>query len=149
MLRRVQYAVIAGTLAIILTACAGESSGKLEKKSDVFADCPGSPNCISSRATDDGHYISPLVFTGDPETAFARLRTILANRNDTKIIDEEPDYLRVEFRTTFFIDDGEFLLDKKHRMIQVRSASRIGYWDLGKNRHRMEEIRRAFQQCPQ
>jgi uncharacterized protein (DUF1499 family) len=29
-------------------------------------------------------------------------------------------------------------------LIQVRSASRLGYSDLGKNRRRLEEIRRAF-----
>jgi uncharacterized protein (DUF1499 family) len=53
-------------------------------------------------------------------------------------------YLRVELRTTFFVDDAEFLLDRERHLIQVRSASRLGYSDLGKNRRRMEEIRGQF-----
>jgi uncharacterized protein (DUF1499 family) len=44
-------------------------------------------------------------------------------------------------RTILFVDDGEFLLDRTRNAIQVRSASRLGYSDLGKNRKRMEEIR--------
>jgi len=51
---------------------------------------------------------------------------------------------RGELRTTFFVDDGEFLLDRVGRVISVRSASRLGYSDPGKNRSRMEEIRSQF-----
>ena len=40
-----------------------------------------------------------------------------------------------------FKDDVEFLLDRETGTIQVRSASRIGYSDLGKNRKRMDAIR--------
>ena len=50
----------------------------------------------------------------------------------------------MELRTTLFVDDAEFLLDPVNRVIHVRSASRLGYSDLGKNRSRMEEIRRQF-----
>jgi len=48
-------------------------------------------------------------------------------------------------RTTFFTDDAEFLLDRERRLIQLRSASRLGYSDLGLNRRRIEEIRRQLQ----
>jgi len=57
----------------------------------------------------------------------------------------EANYLRVEFHTTFFVDDGEFLLDRNAKAIHARSASRIGYSDFGKNRSRMEDIRRDFE----
>ena len=46
--------------------------------------------------------------------------------------------------TTLFVDDSEFLLDRERLVIQVRSASRLGYSDLGKNRSRIEEIREQF-----
>lgn len=46
--------------------------------------------------------------------------------------------------TTLFVDDSEFLLDRERQAIQVRSASRLGYSDLEKNRSRMEEIREQF-----
>ena len=84
------------------------------------------------------------MFSGDPDAAFARLKQVLGRRGDTTIIEEKPGYLRVELRTTLFVDDGEFLLDRSRIVIQVRSASRLGYSDLGKNRSRMEEIRSQF-----
>ena len=52
--------------------------------------------------------------------------------------------LRVELRTRLFVDDAEFLLDRSNRMIHVRSASRLGYSDLGTNRRRIEELRSQF-----
>jgi len=38
----------------------------------------------------------------------------------------------------------EFFLDDATQTIHFRSASRLGYSDLGVNRKRMEEIRRRF-----
>jgi uncharacterized protein (DUF1499 family) len=66
---------------------------------------------------------------------------VLGRRRDTTITEELPGYLRVELRTFLFVDDGEFLLNRSRNVIQTRSASRIGYSDLGKNRNR------AVQQC--
>ncbi len=132
-------------LATLLTACAGEPPGNLGVRGGLLAPCPSSPNCVSSRADDQRHRIKPLRFTGDPAGAFARLRRILADRDDTTLVLEESGYLRVEFRTRLgFVDDGEFLLDPDGGCIQVRSASRRGYSDLGKNRSRLEEIRGRF-----
>jgi uncharacterized protein (DUF1499 family) len=88
-----------------------------------------------------------LTFDGDPGLAWRELRALLAARGDTTIVAEEPNYLRVEFRTTFFVDDGEFLLGEENRRIEMRSASRVGYSDLGKNRARLEEIRRGWQKA--
>lgn len=131
-------------LSSILTACFGDRPDNLGVQGDRLTECPDSPNCVSSQALDEGHRIAPLVFSDDPAPAFARLKLMLVHRDDTTIIEERPSYLRVEFRTTLFVDDGEFLLDSQQRLIHIRSASRLGYWDLGKNRRRMEEIRRQF-----
>jgi uncharacterized protein (DUF1499 family) len=99
---------------------------------------------VSSQADDEKHRIAPLTFSGPPDKAFARLKRVLGQRSDTTIAEEKPDYLRVELRTILFVDDGEFLLDRAQSVIQLRSASRLGYSDLGKNRSRLEEIRRQF-----
>lgn len=106
--------------------------------------CPSSPNCVSSQA-DDSHFIAPFAFDGDPVAAFARLRDILASRSDTTLVLSTGSELRAEFRTALgFVDDGLFLLDPEQGVIQCRSAARLGYWDLGKNRRRLEEIRQQF-----
>ena len=131
-------------LSAMLAACTGERPKNLGVKDGFLAVCPSSPNCVSSQAGDEQHRIAPFVFSGDPDAAFVRLKQILSRRADTTLIEERPEYLRVELRTTLFVDDGEFLLDRERNVIQVRSASRLGYSDLGKNRRRMEEIRRDF-----
>lgn len=127
-----------------IAGCAGERPNSLGAKGGLLTACPSSPNCVSSQADDEKHRIAPLLFGGDREEAFTRLKLVLGQRRDTTIIDEKPGYLRVELRTTFFVDDGEFLLDPAHSIIHVRSASRLGYSDMGKNRSRLEEIRRQF-----
>lgn len=127
-----------------LIGCAGERPNNLGAREGVLAPCPGSPNCVSSQAANERHRIAPLVFSGEPGAAFARLKQVLSSRSDTIIMDDLPDYLRVELRTMLFVDDGEFLLDRSNKVIHVRSASRLGYSDIGKNRSRFEDIRRQF-----
>ena len=136
--------VMAASLLWVLAGCAGERPANLGVTNGVLAACPSSPNCISSQTADEQHRIAPLSFTADPETAFAQLLAVLKGRPDTTVLETTGNYLRVELRTTLFIDDAEFLLDREHRLIHVRSASRLGYSDLGKNRRRMEEIRAQF-----
>jgi uncharacterized protein (DUF1499 family) len=136
--------MVMSILSSLLAACAGERPNNLGVHENRLSVCPSTPNCVSSQETDEQHRIAPLAFSGDADVAFARLKQILARRNDTKIIEEHSGYLRVELRTTFFVDDGEFLLDRGGRVIHVRSASRLGYSDLGKNRSRMEVIRHEF-----
>lgn len=136
--------MLVGFLAGLLSACTGGAPTDLGAREGRLAPCPTSPNCVSSQAATDRHWIAPLQFTGDPATAFARLKGVLVARNDTTLLSETEDYLRVELRTTFFVDDAEFLLDPEHQAIHVRSASRLGYYDLGKNRSRLKEIRSAF-----
>lgn len=133
-----------GILSSILTACAGERPNNLGAKGGLLAACPASPNCVASQAVDEKHRIQPLAFSDDPDAAFTRLKRVLGRRGDATIVEERPDYLRVELRTRLFVDDGEFLLDRAQRVIHLRSASRLGYSDLGKNRSRMEELRREF-----
>jgi len=131
-----------GILGIL--GCAGERPGNLGARDGLLSACPASPNCVSSQTADGGHRIAALQFSGDPDAAFARLKRVLGQRGDTTIREDSPGYLRVELRTLLFVDDGEFLLDRSQRVIHVRSASRLGYSDLGKNRSRMEQIRNEF-----
>lgn len=108
--------------------------------------CPASPNCVSSLAS-DSHRIEPFAIKGKPAAAFTRLQGILSGRDDTTLIAADDRVIRVEFRTFLgFVDDAMFVLDPSRGVIQIRSAARTGYWDLGKNRRRLEEIRSAYEQ---
>lgn len=129
---------------LVMIGCAGERPSNLGVRDGSLTACPSSPNCVSSQASDEQHRIAPLAFKDDPDAAFARLKQVLDARRDTTVIDQQLGYLRAELRTMLFVDDGEFYLDRVQRIIQVRSSSRLGYSDLGKNRSRMEQIRREF-----
>lgn len=111
---------------------------------EVLPPCPAKPNCVSSQAT-DSHHIEPLRTSGEARVSFRKLRNILTQRTDTRLISTNSTTIQVEFRTFLgFVDDGLFLLDAANNLIHVRSAARTGYWDMGKNRGRVEEIRQVF-----
>jgi uncharacterized protein (DUF1499 family) len=107
-----------------------------------LAPCPSSPNCVSSLATDDGHRIAPLAIPGDASAQMDALLAVVRNLPRTEIKAQTDGYLWVVFtsRLLRFRDDVEFLLGPGDA-VQVRSASRLGYSDLGVNRARVEMIR--------
>ena len=111
-----------------------------------LADCPSSPNCVSTQAGDAEHRMEPIPFTGSSDEAMQRIKDLVAEMPRTKIVTVENNYLHVEFRSAFFrfVDDVEFLIDAEEQVIHFRSASRVGYSDLGVNRRRMEQVRKAF-----
>lgn len=111
--------------------------------------CPASPNCVCSEDPDPGHRVEPLSFSGPATDAMARLRTVIRTLPRTRIVADRGDFLQVEFRTRFlrFVDDVEFRIPPGAQVIQVRSASRVGYSDLGVNRRRVEQIREAFERA--
>jgi uncharacterized protein (DUF1499 family) len=75
----------------------------------------------------------------------AKLKRIVLGMERTTLVRESPYYFHAEFRTLLgFVDDVEFYADESQQVIHLRSASRIGYWDLGVNRRRMEAIRAEF-----
>ncbi|MGB3651512.1 MAG: DUF1499 domain-containing protein [Rivularia sp. (in: cyanobacteria)] len=121
----------------------GVNDGKL-------ADCPNSPNCVSSQSpsSDETHFIQPLKYSSTPEKALTDLKAVIESEARTKIINESSDYLYAEFKSALmgFVDDVEFYLDSSTNTIHVRSASRLGQSDLGVNRKRVETIRTKFNQ---
>ena len=139
-------ATIVLTASAILGGCSFSpvSSGVVSGQLGI---CPSSPNCVSSYNADGTHRIAALRFQGNRDAAKRKLITVLGIREDTQIEEDKDDYVRVTFTTPYlkFVDDGEFLFTDNS--IEVRSASRMGYSDMGKNRDRMEEIRKAFEPC--
>ncbi len=113
-----------------------------------LAPCPSSPNCVSSRAgpSDEVHYIEPLRFQGDAVAARGRLASILRAMPGAELVADEEHYLHFTFTTRVlrFVDDVEFVFDPTDSIIHCRSASRVGYGDLGVNRRRIEKVRRLW-----
>lgn len=105
--------------------------------------CPDNPNCVSTQATGEGHAIAPFQYKKSRAEAKEALKSVIGTLPRTKLIDEDESYLHYEFTSLLFrfVDDVEFLFDDNAKMIHFRSASRIGYSDLGVNRKRMEQVR--------
>jgi uncharacterized protein (DUF1499 family) len=117
---------------------------------DRLKPCPASPNCVSSWPDEDEHHrVAPLQWAAAADLAQAksRLRQALLSAGDATFVEESEIYWHVEFRSRLFrfVDDVEFLFDREHKVVHVRSASRVGYSDLGTNRRRVEKIRSLFQ----
>lgn len=126
---------------------AGKRPGNLGVKDGRLATCPAKPNCVSSQATSARQRVMPLKFSGNPAAELNRLKNVVNNMERTRLVKEDDGYLHFECtsRLLGFVDDLEFLCDADQRVFHVRSASRLGYSDLGVNRKRTENIRRKFE----
>lgn len=96
---------------------------------------------------DPRHAITPLDAGDDPQATWQALLTCIEGDPAYTIIERSDHYLKAEARTRWlrFVDDVEFELRAAHRQIAMRSASRVGYSDLGANRRRLESLRRTLQ----
>ena len=110
---------------------------------DRLPPCPSTSNCVCSYDTNSKSYIAPFPMT---EQGIEKLKTIIEQEPRTKVIESSSEYLHAEFHSGWFkfIDDVEFQLDKRKKVIHVRSASRTGYWDMGVNRNRIERLRELY-----
>jgi len=125
-----------------------EPASRLGVSNGQLASCPDSPNCVSTQAHDEAHRMVAIPWEGSTEEAMNRLKEVVQSFPRTHIVTQNEDYLHVEFRTLIFrfVDDVEFWVDSPQQVIQFRSASRIGYSDLGANRKRMNAFVMRFKQ---
>jgi len=110
---------------------------------------PSSPNAVCSQAAGGYHQIAPLAYNNSQEQAMKALKAIVESTPNTRIVETRPDYLYAEYATSLmgFVDDVEFYFPPNAKIIHVRSASRLGYSDLGVNRKRIEAIRARLAQA--
>lgn len=111
-----------------------------------LAPCSWKPNCVSTLAPPGPRHMDPISYSGPLTEARQRMLKVLRDYPRTKIVQEEPDYLKAECRSLVFrfVDDVEIAFDDAAKLIHFRSAARLGVRDFGVNRKRMEEIRKLF-----
>jgi uncharacterized protein (DUF1499 family) len=147
---KVLISIVGFVLVVLVAAQLGAFNGKrpddLGVRDGKLKACPDSPNCVLSQSQDDAHRIEPISYSGECTIAKAQLLDVIRTMEGTSIVVDQPNYIYVEFRTPGlqFVDDVEFYIDDEAKVVHFRSASRLGYSDLGLNRRRMEEIRRRF-----
>lgn len=130
-------------LLLLLAACSGSPPPNLGVRDGQLSSCPSKPNCVSSQAADADHFVAPLSFPVPAEVAQRALLEILPQMEGAKVVTDEAFYTRAEFtsKTMKYVDDVEFVVDPLSNIIHLRSASRLGYSDMGANRKRVEDIR--------
>ena len=113
-------------------------------KDDELENCPRRPNCVSSEAAaHTGGWIAPLTIHAGAQTAWKALCETVGTLPRARIVTRTDEYLHAEVRSRIFgfVDDLEFQLREKDGIIEMRSAARAGYYDLGVNRRRLERLR--------
>lgn len=128
---------------LLMSGCGQPEVGLLNGQ---LRPCPSTPNCVCS----DGEpsqpgFIEPLNYSCSPDEAWQLAKASVKSIGG-QIDEDNMGYLHAIFISTIFRfrDDLELRQDTAHSRIQVRSASRIGYSDLGVNRKRVEKLRREF-----
>lgn len=107
--------------------------------------CPDRPNCVSSEAHPGRSYIAPLGFSGSGEHAWQALQKVILDM-DGQIENSNDHFIHAIFHSRIFrfADDLTCRLDSDNYRIHIRSAARVGYYDFGVNRRRLEQIRKEF-----
>jgi len=80
------------------------------------------------------------------DTAKTRLVSAIQSLEHSRIVATDGQSIRAEFTSALFgfVDDVEVIFDDMAKVIHVKSASQVGYFDFGVNRKRVEQIRERF-----
>ena len=135
----------------ILTPTFGVRQGQL-------ASCPTQRDCVSSQDSDPKLHIEPLAYTSTRNQARSDLLIAATVVGHGRIVSNHRNYIRIEYPITdnsdknseyYYqpenaVDDVEFYLNPDKHVIEMRSIARLGLFDIGANRARLEQIRAAF-----
>ena len=104
----------------------------LVNNNDNLSDCKLKTNCIFQTWKVD-----------DSEKAFIELIQILENTPRLEIINKEKNYIHAiaTSRIMKFIDDIEIKNLNQDNIFQIKSSSRLGFYDLGVNKRRVQTLR--------
>ncbi|MFW7378701.1 MAG: DUF1499 domain-containing protein [Oligoflexus sp.] len=104
--------------------------------------CPDRPNCVSSEAKKAMHRMEPWTLKVSRAEFVKVLKDTLSLWPRTKVESEDGQRIKLTVKTRLlrFTDDVEIFVDEGKKLVHFRSASRLGYSDLGVNRKRMESL---------
>lgn len=138
--------VILTLLGLTLYVKNNKTPANIGVTNGVLAPIPRSPNAVSSQTSDKNKKVDPFPFKkGLPESKTAILE-VLEAFTGLEIMQEEKNYIYAVSTTPKmgFHDDIEFFFDERTKVIHFRSASRIGYYDMGVNKERYNLLRKAY-----
>jgi uncharacterized protein (DUF1499 family) len=143
MYRSIQLCLKLALILFMVNGCSGKRSDEIGMGSSGLRGCPKSPNCVSSEAKDEKHAIEWFRLKGDPNVSWPLIQDEIASKPRWTIVTATDTYIHVECKSRIFrfVDDLELYFNSSNGIISIRSASRIGYFDFGANRRRVELLR--------
>ncbi len=129
----------------LLTGVWGSRRRPLGVQAGRLTPCPASPNCVSSFGKGE-HTLAAVPYRGTAQEAVEAAAQVMSELPRTTLLNRQGIYVRFAVRSARlgFIDDVEFLATDD--LLHFRSASRLGYDDLGVNRERMTFVGRSLRQ---
>ena len=145
-------AIVITILIIVVVSAVTKNSAvpsNLGVKEGLLAPLPDSPNAVSSQTDQVDKRVEPFPYSGNLEQTKALIKKAASDFGGAQILVEKPDYLHLVFTVPFipFKDDVEIFFSEQERLVHYRSASRVGYSDLGVNRKRYERLRNLYEQA--
>ncbi len=134
------------TIALILQGVKSRKGKPLGLDGAQLHACPASPNCQNSEYIEDTeHYTDPIILNDSQLQPWAQAERAISKMGG-RVTARSETYLAAEFQSKLlgFVDDFELRLDVNENLLHIRSASRVGHSDLGKNLNRVAEFRKAF-----
>ncbi|MGK0499278.1 MAG: hypothetical protein ACJAYG_000914 [Oceanicoccus sp.] len=129
-------------LSLFLLQLASNTYAEVTSKSSVLAPCPITPNCVSTQAEKPSQHIKAPRLLLSTEQTWPKIIAIINAAHRTTIIEKNQQRLKVEYRSQVFgfVDDLEIYIEPLSKQLEMRSASRSGYSDMGVNRRRAEQL---------
>lgn len=113
----------------------GLENGKLRE-------LPSKPNAVSTQTNQVDKQIQPLALKETLKQSKDAIKEALKSYGGIEIKEETENYIYAIATTDKmkYRDDIEIYFDEANKVIQYRSASRVGYSDMGLNKLRYEKI---------
>jgi uncharacterized protein (DUF1499 family) len=103
------------------------------------------PNGVSTQANDHKR-VEPLPLKSTAEKTLHALKAAAQAYGGATTLKETDNYLRIVFATPTmkYRDDAEFYIDNAAGVVHFRSASRLGYSDMGLNKARYKKLAELY-----
>lgn len=144
MIKQIRLTAYAATALLAGTQLIACSTPQLGASKGQFQACPSAPHCVSSTEKDSDKYIAPIAVNSAQD--WQRLQQLLLTMPRTEVAARDTNYLHAVSSTAImrYKDDVELLYSPTQNKVDVRSSSRIGYYDFDVNRERVETLRALF-----
>ncbi|HVC37961.1 MAG TPA: DUF1499 domain-containing protein [Gammaproteobacteria bacterium] len=150
-------------VALVISGCSSILTPTFGVRQGQLAACPPQRDCVSTQDADSSLHIAPLDYTSTRDQARNDLLIAATVVGQGRIVSNHRNYIRIEYpisdrvdhASEYYyepenaVDDVEFYLDPNRHVIEMRSIARLGLFDIGANRARLERIRSAFVELQQ